>query len=168
MESRDAYVALQTDFPTGETTPIVVLATVQGDPTSAANATALAAYARQPGGLPGITHVESPYSLTDPTTGAALTPTQVGQLYALPAASRPAAAEAAISALQQAYVRGTTVRFNAISSLDPASPQATAMIPTDPGARGRQRDHDPGRGRGSDRPRLPGRPGRADAVSRSG
>jgi RND superfamily putative drug exporter len=130
MESRDAYIALQTEFATGETTPIIVLASVQGDPTSAANATALADYAAQLAGLDGVTRVESPYSLTDPTTGAVLTPDQVSQLYALPAASRPAQVEATITALQQAYVRGTTVRLNAISRLDPASPQATSMVPT--------------------------------------
>jgi RND superfamily putative drug exporter len=130
MESRDAYIALQTEFATGETTPIIVLATVQGDPTSAANATALADYAAQLAGLDGVTRVESPYSLTDPTTGVVLTPDQVSQLYALPAASRPAQVEATITALQQAYVRGTTVRLNAISRLDPASPQATSMVPT--------------------------------------
>ena len=130
MESRDAYIALQTEFPTGETTPIVVLATVKGDPGSAANASALATYAASLAKLNGVTRVESPYSLTDPTTGAALSPAQVGQLYALPAASRPPALEAAISALQQADVRDATVRLNAISSLDPASPQATSMVPT--------------------------------------
>jgi RND superfamily putative drug exporter len=130
MGSRDAYIALQTEFATGETTPIIVLATVQGDPTSAVNATALADYAAQLAGLDGVTRVESPYSLTDPTTGAVLTPDQVSQLYALPAASRPAQVEATITALQQAYVRGTTVRLNAISRLDPASPQATSMVPT--------------------------------------
>ena len=37
VESRDAYVALQTEFAPGETTPIVVLADVQGAPTDAAN-----------------------------------------------------------------------------------------------------------------------------------
>ena len=130
MESRDAYIALQTEFPTGETTPIVILATVQGDPTSTANATALASYAASLAKLDGVTRIESPYTLTDPTTGAPLTPDQVGQLYALPAASRPAPAAAAITALQAAYVRGGTVRLNAISKLDPASPQATAMVPT--------------------------------------
>ena len=130
MESRDAYIALQTQFPTGETTPIIILATVPGDPTSAANATALAAYAAGLAKLDGVTRVEGPYSLADPTSGAPLTPEEVGQLYALPAASRPAAAEAAITALQAAYVRGNTVRLNAISSLDPASPQATSMVPT--------------------------------------
>ena len=129
MESRDAYIALQSEFATGETTPVIVLATVQGDPASAANATALATYANELAGLTGVTRVESPYSLTDPTSGVALTPAQVGALYALPAASRPPQVAAAIAALQQAYVRGSTVRLNAISKLDPASPESTSMVP---------------------------------------
>ena len=33
VESRDAYVALQTEFAPGETTPIVILADVTGSPT---------------------------------------------------------------------------------------------------------------------------------------
>ena len=129
MESRDAYVALQTEFPTGETTPTVILATVQGDPTSVANATALATYSASLATLDGMTRVESPYSLSDPTTGAALTPAQVGQLYGLPAASRPAQVQAAIAALQAADVRGSTVRLDAISRLDPATPEATSLVP---------------------------------------
>jgi RND superfamily putative drug exporter len=130
MESRDAYIALQTEFATGETTPVVVLATVQGDPSSAANATALATYANELAGLNGVAKVESPYSLTDPTSGVALTPAEVGAVYGLPAASRPPQVAAAIAALQQAYVRGSTVRLNAVSRLDPASPESTSMVPT--------------------------------------
>ena len=33
LESRDAYVAIQSEFPKGETSPIVALVTVTGDPT---------------------------------------------------------------------------------------------------------------------------------------
>ena len=40
LESRDAYVAIQSEFPKGETSPIVALVTVTGDPTSADNALA--------------------------------------------------------------------------------------------------------------------------------
>ncbi|MGH2513923.1 MAG: MMPL family transporter, partial [Candidatus Limnocylindrales bacterium] len=130
MASRDAYVALQTEFATGETTPTVILATVPGDPTSKVNATALATYAARLDTLDGVTRVESPFSLIDPASGVALTPTQVGQLYATLPASRPAQVQAAITALAQADIRGTTVRFNLISRLDPASPEATDLIPT--------------------------------------
>lgn len=129
LESRDAYVAIQTEFPRGETSPIVVLATTKGDPTSPANARALARYAQALAATPGIDHVEGAYGLTDPTTGRALTPDQVAQLYALPAARRPPAVAAAIDALQRAYVRGDTVRFDAITFLDPARPEATSLVP---------------------------------------
>ena len=129
VESRDAYIALQQEFPAGETTPIQVLATVKGDPTSPANALALATYAADLGKQANISRVEGAYSLTDPTTGAALTPEQVAAIYAMPAAQRPPQVAAAISELQQAYVRGSIVRFDAISPLDPSTPEATSMIP---------------------------------------
>ncbi len=45
VESRDAYVALQTEFAPGETTPIIILADVTGSPTDLANIKALDAYA---------------------------------------------------------------------------------------------------------------------------
>jgi RND superfamily putative drug exporter len=130
LESRDAYVAIATEFPAGETSPIVVLATVSGDPTRPDNALALARYADALAGVEGIDHVEGAYVLTDPATGAKLTPEQVAGLYALPAAQRPPAIAAALDALQAAYVRGQTVRFDAISPLDPARPEATDLTAT--------------------------------------
>ncbi len=122
LESRDAYVAIQAEFPKGETSPIVALVTVTGDPTSAGNARLLADYAARLGAVAGIDHVEGAYVLADPATGAAMTPDQVAALYALPAAQRPPQVAAAIDALQKAYVRGSTVRFDAISPLDAATP----------------------------------------------
>src|SRR6266540_488300 len=102
LESRDTYVALQQQFPRGETTPITVLADVQGDPTSQANALALARYAQALDGVDGIDRVESPFSLRDPATGALLAPEQIAAIYAQPANERPAA----IQALLANYVRG--------------------------------------------------------------
>ncbi len=126
LESRDAYVALQTEFPAGETTPIQILVTVPGDPTSQANATALASYAARLETIPGIGRVEGPFShLVNPQTGTALTPQEVGALYAGPAAQRPPA----IGQLLAAYVRGSVVRLDAISPYDPAVPAATSLIP---------------------------------------
>lgn len=130
LESRDAYVTIQTDFPRGETSPFIVLARTTGDPTSPANALVLARYAQALAGTPGIDHVEGAYSLTDPTTGAALTPEQVAALYALPPGQRPPAVAAALAALQKGYVRGDVVRFDAISPLDPARPESTSLVPT--------------------------------------
>ncbi len=126
LESRDAYVAIQTEFPKGETSPIVALVTVKGDPTSSDNALVLAHYAANLAKVDGIDHVEGAYTLKDPTTGVAMTPEQIAALYALPAAQRPPAVAAALDALQKAYVRGSIVRFDAISPLDAATPAATS------------------------------------------
>jgi len=130
LESRDAYVSLETEFAQGETSPIVVLARVKGDPTAPANALALARYAETLGKAEGIDHVEGAYNLTDPKTGVALTPDQVAALYAMPAAQRPPEIAAAIAALQKAYVSGDSVRFDAISPLDPSQPKATSLTPS--------------------------------------
>jgi RND superfamily putative drug exporter len=125
VESRDAYVALQTEFAPGETTPIVILADVTGSPTDLANIRALDAYAAQVDALDGVDRVESPFVIHDPKTGALLTPEQVAALYALPADQQPAG----LAELLARYVRGSTVRLDAISPLAPSRPEATDMIP---------------------------------------
>ena len=125
VESRDAYVALQTEFAPGETTPIIILADVTGSPTDLANIKALDAYAASVDAVSGVDRVESPFVIHDPTTGALLTPEQVAALYALPAGQRPAG----VDALLAQYVRGSTVRLDAISPLAPSKPEATSMIP---------------------------------------
>ena len=129
MASRDAYVALREEFAPGETTPMQIVASASGAPTDGPVVLAFAKYAAAVAATPGVDHVESAYSLADPATGAALPPDQVAALYALPAAQRPPGVTAAIEALQKAYVHGTTVRFDAISPLDPATPAATALVP---------------------------------------
>jgi len=133
VESRDAYVALQTEFAPGETTPIIILADVTGSPTDLANIEALNAYAASIDALEGIDRVESPFIIHDPATGTLLTPEQVAAAYALPAGQRPPG----IDALLAQYVRGSTVRLDAISPLAPSKPAATDLIPViraiDPG-----------------------------------
>ena len=127
LPSRDAYVTLQEHFPPGETTPIQILATVHGDPTSPANARALSAYAAELGRLPNVSRVESPFSsLTDPRTGAPMGADEVAALWSGPAAGRPQE----LQQLAQAYIRGSTVQLDVISPLDPSLPEAAAMIPT--------------------------------------
>src|SRR4051794_17714380 len=125
VESRDAYVALQTEFAPGETTPITILADVQGAPTSAANIQALDGYAAKIDALEGIDRVESPFVIHDPATGALLRPDQVAALFALPAGQRPPG----VDELLATYVRGNTVRLDAISPLPPSRPEATDLIP---------------------------------------
>ena len=133
VESRDAYVALQTEFAPGETTPIVILADVTGNPTDAANIRAITDFAAAIAAIDGIDRVEGPFTIHDPATGALLTPEQVAALYALPSGQRPAG----LDALLAQYVRGETVRLDAISPLSPSRPEATDLIPivrtTDPG-----------------------------------
>ena len=133
VESRDAYVALQTEFAPGETTPIIILADVTGDPLSPESIAAFAAYSAQLDAIEGVDRVEGPFTLHDPATGALLTPDQVAALYALPADQQPPG----LDALLAQYVRDSTVRLDAISPLAPSTPDATDMIPViraiDPG-----------------------------------
>jgi putative drug exporter of the RND superfamily len=130
IESREASVALSNDFRPGETSPIVILATVQGDPFSADNIGKLADYASKVDAVTGVDRVEGPFSnLVDPQTGAQMTPDQIAALYAAPADQLPPQLAAARDQLKQTYVRGSTVRLDAISPLAPVSPAGTAVIP---------------------------------------
>jgi uncharacterized membrane protein YdfJ with MMPL/SSD domain len=125
VESRDAYVALQTEFAPGETTPIVVLADIPGAPTDLATIEAITAYATTLEAMDGIDRVEGPFTIRDPATGAILPPEQVAALFAAPADQRPPG----LDALLTQYVRGKTIRLDAISPLSPSLPRATDMIP---------------------------------------
>jgi RND superfamily putative drug exporter len=136
VESRDAYVALQTEFAPGETTPIVILADIEaseGSPTDVATITAVHAYSAELLALDGIDRVEGPFAISDPATGLPLSPEQVAAVYALPDGERPPG----IDALTAQYIRGNTIQLAAISPLSPSSPQATDLIPVvravDPG-----------------------------------
>ena len=125
VESRDAYVALQTEFAPGETTPITILADVPGDPTSPDTIRAMTAYADALGDLDGIDRVEGPFTIVDPATGTPLEPEAVAALYALPAGQRPPG----LDALLARYVDDGTIRLDAVSPLSPSLPAATDMIP---------------------------------------
>jgi RND superfamily putative drug exporter len=133
MESRDAYIALQEEFAPGETTPIVILAVAPGAPTDPATIAALTDYAATLEAMDDLDRVEGPFTIHDPATGALLPPDQVAALYAMPEGSRPPG----IDALLARYVRGSTIRLDAISPLSPSIPAATSMITiirsTDPG-----------------------------------
>ena len=129
LESRDAYVALQTEFPRGETTPIVILAGVDGSPTDPANARALANLAERLAGVEGIDRVEGAYSITNPQTGEPMPPDAIAQLYATPRDQLPAEVAAALDQLHRAYVRGSTVRMDAISPIDASQPEASDIVP---------------------------------------
>jgi putative drug exporter of the RND superfamily len=132
LESRDAYVALQTEFPRGETTPIIVLAGVDGDPLDEANVRALVRYSADLAEIEGIDRVEGPFSnLPNPQTGQPMTEDEYVALYAAPELPP------ALQGIVDAYVSGSTVRLDAISPIDAAQPEATDLIPVvrglDPG-----------------------------------
>ncbi len=134
IESRDAIVAIREEFPAGST-PMTILADVQGEPTEPATIEALAGYAERLAAVEGIELVESFFvGLVDPATGAELTTGQVVQLFALPEAQRPPA----LQALLDRYVRGSTVRIDALSPTNPVSPEGTDLVAgvraVDPGA----------------------------------
>jgi len=60
IESREASVALSNEFRKGETTPIVILATVTGSPTDAANVQKILDYAKAVDAVDGVDRVEGP------------------------------------------------------------------------------------------------------------
>jgi RND superfamily putative drug exporter len=129
LESRDAAVALANDFQKGETSPISILATVDGDPLGAANIVRLTALATKIDAVDGIDRVEGPFAIADPQTGAPMAPEALATFYAAPAGALPPQLAAARDQLKDAYVRGSTVRFDAVSPLDPVSPAGGAVIP---------------------------------------
>jgi len=129
LESRDAAVALADDFTAGETSPITILAAVDGDPLSADNIGRVSRLAAAIDSIDGIDRVEGPFTnLKNPATGATLTPDEVAALYAAPPDQLPAQLAAVREQLTKAYVRGSTVRLDAISPIDAVSPAGTALI----------------------------------------
>ena len=119
LESREAAVAIQSGFEAGTTPPIVALVDVPGDPTSEANVRALAAYGERLGGVAGVERVESPFTgIPNPATGQPLTTDELVALYGQPRAAWPPQ----LAGLWDRYVHASTVRFDAISPLQPSSP----------------------------------------------
>jgi RND superfamily putative drug exporter len=130
IESREASVALSNEFRKGETTPIVILATVAGSPTDAANIQKILDYAKAVDAVDGVDRVEGPFfGLKDPQTGADLDAAGIASLFAAPRDQLPAELAAGLKQLEDVYFRGNTVRLDAISPLSPVSPAGTAVIP---------------------------------------
>ena len=76
----------------------------------------------------------------------------------------PASGPPGLDALLAQYVRGQTVRLDAISPLSPSKPAATDLIPVIRDDRPGSRHRDAGRRQRRDRPRLPRLAGGAGAV----
>ena len=130
IESREASVALSTEFQAGETSPIVVLATVTGSPTDEANVQRILDLAAEIDNVADIDRVEGPFAgIKDPQTGADLDATGIAALFTMPRENLPAEMAAGLDRLEDAYIRGSTVRLDAISPLSPLSPDGTAVVP---------------------------------------
>ncbi len=125
LPSRDTYMALQSDFPAGETNPIVVVVDLVRPATDIESIRAVTDLSAKLEAIDGIDRVESPFAIRNPQTGALLNPDQVAALFALPAGQRPTG----LDKLLDVYVRGSTVRLNAISPRAPTRPEGTAVIP---------------------------------------
>jgi len=128
VSSRDAWVALQTDFRPGETTPIVVLLDTTDSPTTEASIAAVAAATVSLEGIDGIDRVEGPFTIVNPATGAPMTPAELAGAYAAPPGTLPPAFEAGLTQLKATYLRGNTVRLDAISHFTSSEPAGTAVI----------------------------------------
>jgi RND superfamily putative drug exporter len=122
VEARAAWDTIETKFPAGETRPVDLLVTVQGDPLSSANATALADYSARVAAMSGVTRVDGPFSLTSPS-GQSLSADAVAALVSAPSDSRPSALNAALAST----VRGSTVHLQVISPLAGTSAAQTLV-----------------------------------------
>ena len=128
VASRDAWVALQTEFRAGETTPIIVLLDTKDDPLAEGSIAGVQAVADELEAVDGIDRVEGPFTLTNPATGAAMTAAEVAQAYASPADQLPPELAAGLAALREAYLRDGVVRLDAISRFSPSEPAGTAVV----------------------------------------
>jgi uncharacterized membrane protein YdfJ with MMPL/SSD domain len=130
IESREASVALSTQFQAGETSPIVVLATVDGAPTDQTNVQRILDLSAAIDDVDHVDRVEGPFAeLKDPQTGGDLDAAGISALFGMPRENLPPDMAAGLDRLEDAYIRGSTVRLDAISPLSPLSPDGTAVIP---------------------------------------
>jgi RND superfamily putative drug exporter len=135
-ESRDAYVYLRDEFPGGAALPFEVLATVPGDPFSAANVGAMLDYSERIKDLDKVTLVENPFALPNPVTGQPLSAAEVAGLFANPPTPEIAAQ---LEQLKERYVSGSSVRLVVHTTANPAQQDGLNVTST-------LRDIDPGPG----------------------
>jgi len=128
VPSRDAWVALIDDFTPGETTPMTILVRTTGSATAAPAIAAVLDLTGKLEAVDGVTKVESPFQLTDPSTGAPFGAEGLAALYAAPPASLPPAVATGLAHLRDTYLRGDTVRLDAVSPFSPATPTGTAVV----------------------------------------
>ena len=130
IESREASVALSTEFQAGETSPIIVLATVDGAPTDEANIQRILDLGTAIDTVDGIDRVEGPFAgLKDPASGADLDAAGIAALFGAPRDQLPPELATGLERLEETYIRGSTVRLDAVSPESPLSPAGTAVVP---------------------------------------
>jgi RND superfamily putative drug exporter len=123
MESRAAFMTLREDFTPGLTNPLVILADVEGDPTSEQALTQLADYAHALESVDGVDRVDSFFTgLPNPLTGEPLTTEQTIAAFGEPGL-RPL-----LQPLLDRYVSGSTVRIEAISPYLTSAPQIGHLV----------------------------------------
>ena len=123
MESRSAFMTLRTDFTPGQTSPLIILADVEGDPTSEQALDQLADYARALEGIEGVTRVDSFFTgLPNPLSGTPLTTEQVIAAYRVPGLRE------ALQPLVDRYTQGSTVRIDAITPYLTSAPETGELV----------------------------------------
>ncbi len=123
MKSREAFMTLREDFAPGQTNPLIILAEVEGEPTSEQTLRDLADYAEALAGVEGVDRVDSFFSgLPNPLTGKPLTIEQTIAAYADPGL-RPL-----VQPLLDRYVAGSTVRIEATSPYLTSAPESEGMV----------------------------------------
>ncbi len=123
MESREAFMTLRTDFTPGLTNPLIVLAEVEGDPTSEQTLYRLADYAQALEGVDGVARVDSFFTgLPNPLTGEPITTAQVIAAYQVPALREM------LQPLLDRYTQGSTVRIDAISPYLTSAPETAYLV----------------------------------------
>ncbi len=129
IESREASVALSDDFQAGETSPIVVLADVDGSPTDEANVQRILDLSTAIAEVDHIDRVEGPFAaIKDPQTGGPLDAAGISALFGMKRDLLPPEMAGGLDQLEDTYIRGSTVRLDAISPLAPLSPDGTAVV----------------------------------------
>jgi uncharacterized membrane protein YdfJ with MMPL/SSD domain len=128
VASRDAWVAMQTEFRAGETNPIVVLVDTSAAPTDPEAIRGVMAYQAELASVNGIDRVEGPFSIANPETGQPMTAVEVVQLYGAPERSLPPAIAAALAELKATYIRADTIRLDAISPVPATTPAGSAVV----------------------------------------
>ncbi len=119
-ESRDAYAALTTDFPKGETTPTIILLkdTTGTNPLAPEKIPALAAYTNALAAIPNVAHVDGPT-----TWQPNLTVAQWQAFYA-----GPQAQDAKVRPIIGQFIQGDTIRINVVTTAEATTSTADGIV----------------------------------------